>query len=147
MDGVRRFGAMHLTPTMQAVTTDPFPASYSDKVRQVGLVSKKNKWLTDVLAKALDGPAALRSYLIRTLVMEGVTLHDLLRDDEAAGGVRAQGGGRGVACVLHLPHGQRGRSDGGDRPGRAGARRWRGCAWWMPRSSRWCRAPTRISRC
>jgi 5-(hydroxymethyl)furfural/furfural oxidase len=82
MDGVRRFGAMHMTPAMQAVTTDPFPASYSDKVRQVGLVSKKNKWLTDALAKALDGPAALRSYLIRNLIMEGVTLEDLLRDDE-----------------------------------------------------------------
>lgn len=82
MDGVRRFGAMHLTPTMQAVTTDPFPASYSDKVRQVGLVSKKNKYLTDALAKLLDGPAALRSYLIRNLVMEGFTLEGLLRDDE-----------------------------------------------------------------
>ncbi len=82
MEGVRRFGAMHMTPAMQAVTTDPFPASYSDKVRQVGLVSKKNKWLTDALAKALDGPAALRSYLIRNLIMEGVTLEDLLRDDE-----------------------------------------------------------------
>jgi 5-(hydroxymethyl)furfural/furfural oxidase len=82
MDGVRRFGAMHLTPTMQAVTTDPFPASYSDKVRQVGLVSKKNKYLTDALAKLLDGPAALRSYLIRNLVMEGFTLEGLFRDDE-----------------------------------------------------------------
>src|SRR3954471_23698776 len=80
MDGVRRFGAMHLTPIMQSVTTDPFPASYSDKVRQVGLVSKKNKWITDALARALDGPAALRSYLIRTLVMEGFTLEGLLRD-------------------------------------------------------------------
>jgi 5-(hydroxymethyl)furfural/furfural oxidase len=83
MDGVRRFGAMHLTRTMRAVTADPFPASYSDKVRQVGLVSKKNKWITDALAKALDGPAALRSYLIRTLVMEGITLEGLMRDDEA----------------------------------------------------------------
>ncbi|HEY1933892.1 MAG TPA: GMC oxidoreductase [Acetobacteraceae bacterium] len=82
MDGVRRFGAMHSTPAMQAVTTDPFPASYSDKVRQVGLVSKKNKWLTDAMAKALDGPAALRSYLIRNLIMEGFTLDGLMRDDE-----------------------------------------------------------------
>ena len=32
--GVRRFGAMHLTPVMQAVTADPFPASYSVRVRQ-----------------------------------------------------------------------------------------------------------------
>lgn len=82
MDGVRRFGALHLTPIMQTVTSDPFPASYSDKVRQVGLVSKKNKWLTDAMAKLLDGPPALRSYLIRTLVMEGISLQDVLTDDE-----------------------------------------------------------------
>ena len=83
MDGVRRFSAMHLTPIMQTVTTDPFPASYSDKVRQVGLHSKKNKFITDILGRFLDGPAALRSYLIKTLVMEGVTLHDMLTDDDA----------------------------------------------------------------
>ena len=83
MDGIRRFSAMHLTPIMQTVTDDPFPASYSDKVRQVGLHSKKNKLITDVLGRLLDGPAALRKYLIKTLVMEGVTLHDMLTDDDA----------------------------------------------------------------
>ncbi len=83
MDGVRRFGAMHLTPEMQAVTTDPFPASYSDKVRQVGIVSRKNKWLTDAIARLLDGPPGMRTWLIRKLIMEGVTLEDLMRDDEA----------------------------------------------------------------
>ncbi len=83
MSGIRRFAAMHLTPTMQAVTDDPFPASYSDKVRQVGLHSKKNKFITDVLGRLLDGPAALRKYLMRTLVMEGVTLQDVLTDDDA----------------------------------------------------------------
>ena len=45
MDGVRRFSAIHLTDVMRSVTEDPFPASYSDKVRQVGLLNKKNKWL------------------------------------------------------------------------------------------------------
>jgi 5-(hydroxymethyl)furfural/furfural oxidase len=73
---------MHLTPIMQAVTDNPFPASYSDKVRQAGLHSRKNKLITDVLARALDGPAALRKYLIETLVMEGVTLRDMLTDDD-----------------------------------------------------------------
>ncbi len=83
MDGIRRFGAMHLTPIMQTVTDNPFPASYSDKVRQVGLHSKKNKFITDVLGRLLDGPAVLRKYLIETLVMEGVTLQDMLTDDDA----------------------------------------------------------------
>ena len=82
MDGVRRFGAMHLTPTMQAVTDNPFPASYSDKVRQVGLINTKNKLITDALARLLDGPAALRSYLMRKLIMEGFTLEGLLTDDD-----------------------------------------------------------------
>lgn len=83
MDGIRRFGAMHLTPIMKSVTEEAFPASYSDKVRQVGLHSRKNKFITDVLGRLLDGPSALRKYLIETLVMEGVTLHDMLTDDDA----------------------------------------------------------------
>ena len=83
MHGIRHFGAMHLTDIMKTVTSDPFPASYSDKVRQVGLHSKKNKFITDALGTLLDGPAALRSYLIKTLVMEGVTLQDMLTDDDA----------------------------------------------------------------
>jgi 5-(hydroxymethyl)furfural/furfural oxidase len=82
MDGVRRFGALHLTPAMRRVTTDPFPASYSDKVRQVGLINRKNKMLTDGIAKLLDGPPALRSYLVRKLIMESYTLEGLARDDE-----------------------------------------------------------------
>jgi 5-(hydroxymethyl)furfural/furfural oxidase len=82
MEGVRRFGALHLTPAMQRVTTDPFPASYSDKVRQVGLINRKNKLLTDGIAKLLDGPPALRSYLVRKLIMESYTLEGLARDDE-----------------------------------------------------------------
>jgi 5-(hydroxymethyl)furfural/furfural oxidase len=82
MDGVRRFSAMHLTPALEGVTTDPFPASYSDKVRQVGLLSRKNKLVTDGFAKLLDGPAALRKYLLKNYVMEGVTIQDMLTDEE-----------------------------------------------------------------
>ena len=82
MDGVRRAAEFHLAPAMQAVTTDPFPASYSDKVRQVGLINRKNRLMTDAIARLLDGPAALRSYLIRTLIMEGFTLEGLMRDDD-----------------------------------------------------------------
>lgn len=83
MDGVRRFGAMHLTPAMQSVTSDPFPASYSDKVRQVGLINRRNKWLTDAMARLLDGPPALRSWLMRKYIMEGLGLEELMRDDQA----------------------------------------------------------------
>src|ERR1700744_3298952 len=82
MSGVRQFGAMHLTPIMQAVTEHPFPASYSDKVRQVGLLSKKNKLITDALGLLLDSHKAVRKYLIENLVMEGISLQDVLTDDD-----------------------------------------------------------------
>jgi 5-(hydroxymethyl)furfural/furfural oxidase len=82
MDGVRRFGAMHLTPIMQGVTSDPFPANNTDRVRRVARHNRKNKLITDGLAMLLDGPTALRRYLIENFVMEGVTLQDVLTDDD-----------------------------------------------------------------
>ena len=69
---------------MQEMTTDPFPASYSDKVKQVGEITGKNKILTGVMAKLLDGPGFLRRYLIENLVMEGYTLQGVCNDEEEA---------------------------------------------------------------
>ena len=68
---------------MQAVTADPFPASYSDRVRKIGVVNTKNKLLTAVAGALLDGPAALRSYLIDNFIIEGFTFEEVMSDDEA----------------------------------------------------------------
>ena len=53
--GFRKVAKLYEDPAMQVVTSNVFPASYSDKVRQVGLVNKKNEFLTNVMAKLLDG--------------------------------------------------------------------------------------------
>ncbi len=82
MDGFRRLGRLAGMPELQAVTTDPFPASYGDKVRQVGAITTKNRVLTDVMARLLDGPAPLRSYLIRKFIMEDFTLDGVMNDDD-----------------------------------------------------------------
>ena len=68
---------------MQAVSSDPFPASYSERVRKVGVVNTRNKLMTAGLGMLLDGPAALRSYLIRNVITEGFTFEQLMSDDEA----------------------------------------------------------------
>lgn len=81
--GFRKMAALHNDPAMQAVTSDVFPASYSDKVRQIGVVNKKNKFMTNVMSKLLDGPAALRQMLIRKFIMEGFTLEQMMTDDDA----------------------------------------------------------------
>ena len=81
--GFRKMVALHNDPAMQAVTSDVFPASYSDKVRQIGVVNKKNKFMTNVMSKLLDGPSALRQMLIRKFIMEGFTLEQMMTDDDA----------------------------------------------------------------
>jgi len=72
-----------MTDAMKAVTDNPFPASYSDRVRQIGVVNNKNKILTSILARLLDGPFALRRYMIEKFVIEGFTFEQVMTDDEA----------------------------------------------------------------
>ncbi|MBS0644701.1 MAG: GMC family oxidoreductase N-terminal domain-containing protein [Proteobacteria bacterium] len=83
-DGIKRLTPLYNTPTMRQVVSDPFPASYSDKVRQVGEINTKNKILTGIMAKLLDGPGFLRRTLIQKLIMEGFTQDDVINNEEAA---------------------------------------------------------------
>jgi 5-(hydroxymethyl)furfural/furfural oxidase len=82
-EAFRKLGSLYSTPAMQAVTSDPFPASYTDRVRKIGVVNTKNRLLTGITGKLLDGPAALRSYLIKNVITEGFQFADLMRDDDA----------------------------------------------------------------
>jgi 5-(hydroxymethyl)furfural/furfural oxidase len=83
-DGIRRLTPLYQDPAMQKMMSDPFPASYSDKVRQVGEINTKNRILTGIMAKLLDGPGPFRRYLIQNLIMEGYTLQDVCNDEDAA---------------------------------------------------------------
>ena len=84
MDAIRRLAPLYSDPAMQAVTSNPFPAAYSDKVRQVGAITAKNKILTGIAARLLDGPKFLRDYLIENFLMEGCSLEEICNDDDAA---------------------------------------------------------------
>ena len=68
---------------MSEATSDPFPASYTERVRKIGVVNARNKRITDVIAKLLDGPAWLRRYVIEKVIVEGYRFDQLMRDDEA----------------------------------------------------------------
>ncbi len=83
-DGIRRLTPLYNDPAMRNMMSNPFPASYSDKVRQVGEINTKNRILTGVMAKLLDGPGFFRRYLIENLIMEGYTLQDVCNDEDAA---------------------------------------------------------------
>jgi len=83
MSGFRMLAAMQLSAALAAGATDPFPAAYTDKVRRIGVVNEKNRWLTKAIAAMLDGPQALRSWLIDRYVVEGFTFQQVMQDDEA----------------------------------------------------------------
>jgi 5-(hydroxymethyl)furfural/furfural oxidase len=83
MQAYRRLAGIVLGPDMQGVISDTFPASYSDKVRQVAALTVRNRVLTGLLARLLDGPAAVRRFLFRTLIAEGDPIEVLMQDDMA----------------------------------------------------------------
>ena len=83
MDGFRRLGAMHMSAALKEAVSHPFPASYSDRVRQIGVVNDRNRRLTAFFAKLLDGPEWLRRWLIDRYIVEGFRFDQLMTDDEA----------------------------------------------------------------
>ncbi len=83
MDAFRRLGAMQISAALSQATSDPFPASYTERVRKIGVVNSRNKRITDVIAKLLDGPAWLRRMVIEKVIVEGYRFDRLMRDDEA----------------------------------------------------------------
>src|SRR5216684_2600632 len=83
ISGFRKMAALQMSAPLRAVTDKPFPASYSDRVREIGVVNAKNRILTAIAAALIDGPSALRHYMIDTFVVEGFTFDEVMSDDEA----------------------------------------------------------------
>jgi len=83
MDCYRRLNAIFAAEAVQAVTRNAFASAYSEKVRKVGTVTARNKILTDILGRVLDGPDWLRRVLIEKVITEGDSLAVLMSDDEA----------------------------------------------------------------
>jgi 5-(hydroxymethyl)furfural/furfural oxidase len=83
MSGFRKTAGLQMSAPLQAVTDKPFPASYSDRVRKIGVVNARNRILTAIAAALMDGPAGLRSTMIDNFIVEGFTFDQVMRDDEA----------------------------------------------------------------
>ncbi len=83
MSGFRHMGEMQAGAALRSVTDTPFPASYTDKVRAIGVVNDKNRRLTKIFSLLLDGPSWLRRYLIDNFIVEGSGFEQLMQDDDA----------------------------------------------------------------
>ena len=82
-DGVRRMANLFADPALAAVTRDPFPSCYSERVRQIGAVNTRNRILTTILGALMDAPGPLRRAAIHGFITEGLTLERVLADDAA----------------------------------------------------------------
>jgi len=82
MNGLQRMAALHDLPPLKVITSDVFPASFTDKVRKVGDVNLKNRILTTLGAWMLDGPSPLRRFMFRQFIMESSGIRAALRDEE-----------------------------------------------------------------
>ena len=83
MQGFRMLGKMYGEPGLRAATDNPFPATYSDRVRQLGVVNTRNKIYTTVAAALLDSNALVRKFLVENMVVEGFQFKQCMQDDEA----------------------------------------------------------------
>lgn len=83
MHGFRMCAGMLMAPSLAQVTDNPFPAAYSDRVRKIGVINAKNRFLTNVISRFLDGPAFLRRAFIERFVVEGFQFQEVMTDDTA----------------------------------------------------------------
>ena len=83
MFGLRFLAGLFETPPLKAHARDPFPSSWSARAKAVTTINLRNWVLTGLLAQMMDGPGALRRFLVRGLITGGKTLSGLLADDDA----------------------------------------------------------------
>ena len=82
MSGFKLMAAVQMTDASQG-DRHALPRRLPDRVRAIGVVNTKNRILTKLVAQCLDGPAALRRFMIDKFVVEGFTFDQVMTDDEA----------------------------------------------------------------
>jgi 5-(hydroxymethyl)furfural/furfural oxidase len=80
--GFLRLAALHEDPAIREVVSDSFPAVWGDKVRQVGKITARNRLLTGVAARMLDGPHALRRFMMKRFIAGKYGLDDVVGNAE-----------------------------------------------------------------
>jgi 5-(hydroxymethyl)furfural/furfural oxidase len=81
MIGTRRMIQLQASDALRDTVSDIFPISYSDRARRAAVYSNFNRFQTWLGGQLMDASGPLRRFLIRTLVADGPSVNDLLRDD------------------------------------------------------------------
>ena len=106
MSGFRKMAALQMSAPLQAVTDKPFPASYTDRVRKIGVVNTKNKILTIDCRRPDGRPGGAAPRHDRQFHRRGIHLRAGDERRRGAGSLRAQGDDRRLARLLLLRMGR-----------------------------------------
>jgi 5-(hydroxymethyl)furfural/furfural oxidase len=81
-DGLKLLANLYRHPAMRRVASQAFPTSYTERARDLAVVTRSNWLRTAPIGRLLDTPAPLRNYVMRRRVTGGLSLLDLVDDDE-----------------------------------------------------------------
>jgi 5-(hydroxymethyl)furfural/furfural oxidase len=81
--GVRLARQIYASPAVRDVTNEIFLTSYSERVRALNRISVANRLRASAAATLMDGPGALRTWLVRNVITPGPSIDDVLASDEA----------------------------------------------------------------
>ncbi len=82
-EGFRFIAGVAAAPELDGLRGRIFPTNYSDRVRRVSSPGRKNAVQMAAFATVLDALPAARGWLIDNVVTSGVTIEDVLADDDA----------------------------------------------------------------
>ncbi|MBZ9678252.1 GMC family oxidoreductase [Mesorhizobium sp. ES1-1] len=80
--GFRFLAKLLKQETLSAVALDPFPSAWNRRAKQVSKINRLNYGLTSALAMLMDSSTGLRRSLIKRLITDGVTIADMVGDDD-----------------------------------------------------------------
>jgi 5-(hydroxymethyl)furfural/furfural oxidase len=82
-DGMKRLQAVISSPAMNGVIAEIFPASFSERVRKLGAVNRKNWFLTLLAAGAMGTGSFARRTMIERIISPDASVRDLMCSDNA----------------------------------------------------------------
>jgi 5-(hydroxymethyl)furfural/furfural oxidase len=81
-DGLKLLDRLYRHPAMRIVASQPFPTNYSERARDLAVVTRANWLRTAPIGRLLDTPSPLRRYVMRRRVTGGLSLSEMAEDDE-----------------------------------------------------------------
>lgn len=80
--GFQMLAGLYLSDSMKKTALNPFPSAWNARSKRISTPSRTNFALTGALSILMDSSETVRRFLIDKVISQGMTLNDLLQDDD-----------------------------------------------------------------